>query len=79
MKSILQSTVFALIFISFCFARTPLINNPPISSYGTQLAFDFQGDIWVLDINGNNARRLTVHEAYDRNPLWSHDGNSIAF
>jgi len=79
MKSILQSTVFALISISFSFAQNPLINNPTISPNGTALAFNFQGDIWVSDINGNNARRLTVHEAYDTNPLWSHDGNSIAF
>ena len=79
MKAFLQSTVFALIYISFSFAQNPLINNPSVSPNGTELAFNYQGDIWVAGINGNNARRLTVHEAYDTNPLWSHDGKSIAF
>ena len=79
MKAFLQSTVFALISISFSFAQNPLVNNPSVSPNGTELAFNYQGDIWVSSINGDNARRLTVHEAYDTNPLWSHDGKSIAF
>jgi tricorn protease len=79
MKAFLQSTVFALISISFSFAQNPLINNPSVSPNGAEIAFNYQGDIWVAGINGENARRLTVHEAYDTNPLWSHDGKSIAF
>jgi C-terminal processing protease CtpA/Prc/tricorn protease-like protein len=60
-------------------AQNPLINAPSVSPDGQKIAFNFQGDIWVSDINGTNARRLTIHEAYDTHPLWSHDGNSIAF
>mgnify|MGYP003630283237 FL=1 len=52
---------------------------PAVSPDGQQIAFNYQGDIWTATINGENPKRLTVHEAYDTNPLWSHDGNSIAF
>lgn len=37
------------------------------------------GDIYVMDADGNNLRRLTTHSADDYWPAWSPDGNSIAF
>ncbi|WP_445736763.1 hypothetical protein [Mariniflexile sp.] len=69
----------ALFSSSFCIAQTPLINTPSVSPDGKQLAFNFQGDIWTSTIDGQNVKRLTVHEAHDTNPMWSHDGASIAF
>lgn len=60
-------------------SQNPIINLPAISPDGQTVAFNFQGDIWTVDTNGQNARRLTVHEAYDTNPIWSTDGASIAF
>lgn len=69
----------AFFFSIFSLAQNPLVNTPSVSPDGQQLAFNFQGDIWVSQLNGENPRRLTVHEAYDTNPIWSHDGKSIAF
>lgn len=52
---------------------------PAPSPDGTQLAFSWQGDLWVVPIDGGLARRLTVHPAYDFAPLWSPDGTKLAF
>ena len=79
MKLLQKLPVFSLFFYSICFSQNPLISSPSVSPDGQQIAFNFQGDIWTATINGENAKRLTVHEAYDTNPLWSHDGSSIAF
>lgn len=43
------------------------------------IAFSFQGDIWSMSVRGGNATRLTVHDGYESNPIFSPDGNSIAF
>ncbi|GGD25570.1 tricorn protease [Hyunsoonleella pacifica] len=60
-------------------AQNPLINFPAISPDGQTIAFNYQGDIWTATVNGQNPKRLTVHEAYDTKPVWSADGKSIAF
>jgi C-terminal processing protease CtpA/Prc/tricorn protease-like protein len=53
--------------------------QPTISPSGNQLAFSFQGDIWVSDVSGNNPKRLTIHQAYESNPVWSNDEKHIIF
>jgi Tol biopolymer transport system component len=40
---------------------------------------DGNGDVYVMDANGNNASRLTNTRAIDRAPVWSPDGKRIAF
>ena len=53
--------------------------HPALSPDGTQLAFDWRGDIWVVPVEGGKARALTDHVARDANPRWSPDGKEIAF
>jgi len=36
-------------------------------------------DLWMIDADGSDLRRLTSHEAGDWNPLWTPDGASILF
>ncbi|TBN06362.1 PDZ domain-containing protein [Hyunsoonleella flava] len=72
-------TIIALVFAGIGMAQNPLINFPAISPDGQTIAFNYQGDIWTASVNGENPRRLTVHEAYDTKPVWSPDGKHIAF
>ena len=52
---------------------------PAISPDGTQVAFSYQGDLWVAPVKGGIARRLTISIAFDRSPCWSPDGKTILF
>lgn len=56
-----------------------LLRHPSINRDGSQIAFSFQGDIWTVPASGGKATRLTIHEAYESNPLYSPDGKKIAF
>ncbi len=56
-----------------------LARFPAISPEGDQLAFSYQGDIWISGVDGGDARRITVHEAYDSHPRWSKTGEQLAF
>ncbi|WP_099367680.1 S41 family peptidase [Sphingobacterium sp. 1.A.4] len=57
--------------------ETLLLRNPSISD--KHITFVYGGDIWVADKNGQNPRRLTVNPAVEQNPMFSPDGNQIAF
>ncbi|WP_338791904.1 S41 family peptidase [Bernardetia sp. MNP-M8] len=50
-----------------------------ISPNGQNIAFCYKGDIYKVDANGGRASLLTLHEAYDVNPVWSPDGKMMAF
>jgi tricorn protease len=52
---------------------------PAVSPDGKQLAFVWRGDIWVSPISGGRAYPVTSHVEYDSNPIFSPDGNWIAF
>jgi len=60
-------------------ADAPLPRHPAPSPDGAQIAFSWQGDIWLVAADGGDARRLTAHPADERHPLWSRDGRLIAF
>ncbi len=56
------------------------VRYPALNSDGSQIAFSYQGDIWVKDLNNPSvANRLTIHEGYDGRPRWSPDDGHIAF
>ncbi len=50
-----------------------------ISPDGNQIAFCYQGDIYIVDAIGGEARLLTGSDGYESNPTWSPDGKRIAF
>ncbi|MFC2158769.1 hypothetical protein ACFLT9_13115 [Acidobacteriota bacterium] len=52
---------------------------PSLSPDGTQIAFSYMGDLWIVSVKGGKASKLTDHLAYDRNPIWSPDGQLLAF
>ncbi|HND56395.1 MAG TPA: DPP IV N-terminal domain-containing protein, partial [Pirellulaceae bacterium] len=53
--------------------------DPDLSPDGGTLAFSWRGDIWTVSSNGGTARRITLHDAQDRYPKFSPDGNELAF
>jgi tricorn protease len=55
------------------------LRNGAISPDGKTIAFCYQGDIWRVPTSGGDAVPLTTNEAYDYQPVWSHDGAQIAF
>lgn len=61
--------------------RSPLIGarNLALSPDGKKLAFSYQGDIWVAPADGGRAIPLTNHVEMDDNPVWSPDGQWIAY
>ncbi len=72
----------ALSLSAFCPAsavEARLPRHPAPSPDGKLIAFSWQGDIWTVPVAGGTARRMTVHPAYDRFPVWSRDGRWIAF
>ncbi|MBN9383824.1 MAG: PD40 domain-containing protein [Chitinophagaceae bacterium] len=56
---------------------TRLLRQPNLNA--AQLAFVYGGDIWVVDKNGGEARRITSTAAVESDPHFSPDGRWIAF
>ena len=52
---------------------------PALSPDGKQLAFVYRGDIWIAPTKGGRANALTSHIETDAYPLFSPDGQWIAF
>ena len=50
-----------------------------VSPDGEQLVFDLLGDLYLLPIEGGEAQALTSGVAWDMQPVWSPDGERIAF
>ncbi len=55
------------------------LRYPAISPDGQTILFCYQGDIYKVPASGGQALPLTISEAYDYSPVWSHDGQTIAF
>ncbi|MBX2871289.1 MAG: PDZ domain-containing protein [Saprospiraceae bacterium] len=56
---------------------TRLLRQPTISQ--NKIAFTYASDIWISDIAGGKATRLTSTAAIESNPTFSPDGKWIAF
>ncbi|MCI0638598.1 MAG: PDZ domain-containing protein [Gemmataceae bacterium] len=56
---------------------TKLLSSPAVSA--KHVAFVYADDLWVADLGGNNVRRLTTDIGAESNPVFSPDGNTIAF
>lgn len=60
--------------------ETPLwMRYPAISPDGREIVFSYKGDLYKVSSDGGTALPLTMHEAHDYQPVWSHDGKTIAF
>lgn len=52
---------------------------PAISPDGSTIAFTYKGDLYTVASTGGEANQITFHEAHDYKPVWSSDGQKIAF
>ena len=60
-------------------AQNSLIRMPRISPNAQEMAFSYQGDIWIYNFNTQQTKRITVHEGYESNPVWNTSGDQLAF
>ena len=79
MKKIL-TTFLLLLSLTVMADNNPLwMRHCAISPDGQFIAFSYKGDIFTVPVNGGKAKQLTTNPAYDSYPIWSKDGNRIAF
>jgi len=57
--------------------RFALLRKPTVSKM--HIAFSYGGDLWVVDRNGGEAKRLTSDVGIEIDPVFSPDGTMIAF
>lgn len=80
MKKMLSLVLLAGLSISASAEDHPLwMRFPAISPDGKTIAFSYKGDIYTVAAQGGTAHQLTTNPAYDAYPVWSKDGESIAF
>lgn len=80
----MRSTVIifvGLLLVATARAQTPILfpSGVDVSPDGSQLTFDWQGDIWIAPIRGGEAVPLTRNPSRDSSPRFSPDGKSLAF
>ena len=57
--------------------KPQLLQKPALSR--TQIAFSYSGDLWLVARGGGEAQRLTTGVGLETDPVFSPDGNWIAF
>lgn len=55
---------------------TSAVNNPAVSPDGTSIAFEYNQQIWGMNIDGTGARQLLYGGARLRYPVWAPDGTA---
>lgn len=81
MKKLITCLSFALaaVFVGYA-AVTPLwMRDARISPDGSEIVFCYKGDIYKVSAQGGTAVQLTTQASYEANPVWSPDGEQIAF
>ncbi len=55
------------------------LRHPAISPDGQWIAFEYKGDIFKVPAAGGTAIPLTMTPDYESYPVWSHNGENLAF
>ncbi len=79
MKRLIALAAIAFSISSFAQNNPLWMRYPSISPDGKTIIFCYKGDLYKVPSSGGEAYPLTIHEAYDYMPVWSHDGKWIAF
>src|SRR5690348_8518572 len=76
----LLTVLFVLCCIKTSAQKTSLwFRYHALSPDAKNIVFSFKGDLYKVSAAGGTAYPLTLHEAHDFMPVWSHDGKKIAF
>jgi len=79
MKKLILTVALTLIATSFVRSQdTPLLMRTPTLNK-THIVFSYAGDLWAVGRDGGEASRLTTGVGREFNPLFSPDGQWIAF
>ncbi len=80
-----MKSLFTILLFTFTWTLSNAQDNPQwiryqtISPDGSQIAFTYKGNLYRVPAEGGVAQQLTFHEAHDFMPVWSNDGDRIAF
>ena len=55
------------------------LRYPAISPDGSEIAFAFMGNVYIVPVKGGFARALTTAPSFESMPVWSNDGKKLAF
>ncbi len=77
MRRVLWASVLFLA-PAYAGAEPPLLLQRPAVS-ARQVAFVYAGDVWIVDRNGGDAQRLSAGVGLESYPVFSPDGEQIAF
>lgn len=74
----LYTLLLCLSFLTSSWSQgTQLLRQPSLSA--EHIVFVYANDLWLVDRDGGDARRLTTDEGAESNPHFSPDGKRIAF
>lgn len=80
MKRQLLGVAAILLSVSMYAQENPLwMRYCAISPDGSSIAFTYKGDIYTVPATGGKATQITTNPAHDTKPIWSPDGNRLAF
>ena len=76
--------IMSILSVSLCITAAALAQAPPlligrVSLNQTHIAFTYAGKIWLVKRAGGTAWRLTNTPNDETNPVFSPDGERIAF
>jgi tricorn protease len=80
MRKIGLTVIFVFVCALVCPAQQskPLLMRSPSMSK-TQIAFEYGGEIWLVDRNGGEAKRLITGTGIEVQPIFSPDGSMVAY
>ncbi len=69
----------SLFSMTFAQKEAKWLRYPAISPDGSTIIFGYMGNLYRVNSKGGLAIPITVGDDYNTNPVWSHDGKTIAF
>lgn len=79
MKKLVILSLVLLTFASKAQEDPRWIRYQTISPDGQTIAFTYMGDLYTVPVGGGDANQITFHKAHDYMPVWSKNGEYLAF